>query len=206
MTTTLDATRGTRAAATNARPDPLALHRRHRRGGRRRRRRHPRPRGRQERRRARHDVRRPDQDDDRAGHLLHDRAGHRLGTQGRHRRQGRRAGVRLLPGDVHVRAGDRPRRRQPASTPAAACTCRRAPRARAPNWPRRRTSPAACWTSSRASSRTTLFSSLTAGSVLQALFVALLVGFALQAMGTRGRADPARHRAPAEAGVQGARR
>ena len=32
----------------------------------------------------------------------------------------------------------------------------------------------------------TLFSSLTAGSVLQALFVALLVGFALQAMGTAG--------------------
>lgn len=33
---------------------------------------------------------------------------------------------------------------------------------------------------------TTLFSSLTAGSVLQALFVALLVGFALQAMGSAG--------------------
>src|ERR1700704_6963255 len=33
---------------------------------------------------------------------------------------------------------------------------------------------------------TTLFSSLTAGNVLQALFVALLVGFALQAMGTAG--------------------
>ena len=32
----------------------------------------------------------------------------------------------------------------------------------------------------------TLFSSLTAGSVLQALFVALLVGFALQGMGTAG--------------------
>ncbi|GAA2000010.1 cation:dicarboxylase symporter family transporter [Nakamurella flavida] len=33
---------------------------------------------------------------------------------------------------------------------------------------------------------TTLFSSLTDGSVLQALFVALLVGFAVQAMGSRG--------------------
>lgn len=32
----------------------------------------------------------------------------------------------------------------------------------------------------------TLFSSLTSGSVLQALFIALLVGFALQAMGTAG--------------------
>src|SRR6478672_1649003 len=32
----------------------------------------------------------------------------------------------------------------------------------------------------------TLFSSLTGGNVLQALFVALLVGFALQAMGTSG--------------------
>ena len=33
---------------------------------------------------------------------------------------------------------------------------------------------------------TTLFSSLTEGNVLQALFVALLVGFALQAMGSAG--------------------
>ena len=33
---------------------------------------------------------------------------------------------------------------------------------------------------------TTLFSALTAGNVLQALFVALLVGFAIQAMGSRG--------------------
>jgi aerobic C4-dicarboxylate transport protein len=33
---------------------------------------------------------------------------------------------------------------------------------------------------------TTLFSSLTVGSVLQALFVALLVGFAVQAMGAKG--------------------
>jgi aerobic C4-dicarboxylate transport protein len=33
---------------------------------------------------------------------------------------------------------------------------------------------------------TTLFSSLTAGSVLQALFVALIVGFAVQAMGSKG--------------------
>src|SRR6476469_2518716 len=33
---------------------------------------------------------------------------------------------------------------------------------------------------------TTLFSSLTAGSVLQALFVALIVGFAVQAMGAKG--------------------
>ena len=51
---------------------------------------------------------------------------------------------------------------------------------------------------------TSLFSSLTEGNVLQALFVALLVGFALQGMGSCGRAGPARHRAPAEAGVQGA--
>ena len=43
---------------------------------------------------------------------------------------------------------------------------------------------------------TSLFSSLTEGNVLQALFVALLVGFALQAHGHRRRADPARHRAP----------
>ena len=33
---------------------------------------------------------------------------------------------------------------------------------------------------------TTLFSALTAGSVLQALFVALIVGFAVQAMGSKG--------------------
>ena len=100
-------------AAAPPRPHPLALHRRHRRGVRRRRCRHPGTRGRQERRRAGHDVRRPDQDDDRAGHLLHDRAGHWLGAQSRHGRQGRRALVRLLPGDVDVRARDRPRRRQP---------------------------------------------------------------------------------------------
>ena len=48
---------------------------------------------------------------------------------------------------------------------------------------------------------TTLFSSLTSGNVLQALFVALLVGFAIQAMAHSGRAAAARHRAAAEAGV-----
>ena len=50
---------------------------------------------------------------------------------------------------------------------------------------------------------TSLFSSLTSGEVLQTLLVALLVGFALQAMGTRRQADPARRRLPAAAGVPG---
>ena len=42
---------------------------------------------------------------------------------------------------------------------------------------------AARWNSSKTSSPTTLLSSLTAGNVLQTLFVALLVGFGIQAMG-----------------------
>ena len=48
---------------------------------------------------------------------------------------------------------------------------------------------------------TTLFSSLTEGNVLQALFVALLVGFAIQAMGSAGVPMHSRHRAAAEARV-----
>ena len=47
------------------------------------------------------------------GHLLHHRAGHRLDRQGGHGRQGRRPGPGLLHGHVHLRAGHRPRGRQP---------------------------------------------------------------------------------------------
>ncbi len=72
--------------------------------------------------------------------------------------------------------GDRPASSATCCTRAAACTCRTAPRARAPSSPRRPTNPAVCWTSSRASSRPRCSPSLTEGTVLQALFVALLVG------------------------------
>ena len=152
-------------------------------------------RGRQGRRRARHDVRQPDQDDDRAGHLLHDRAGHRLGAQGRQRRQGRRPGAGLLPGDVD-------RSRWPSAWWSATCIH--------PGSGLHLSESAAGKGAELAEKAhesgglmdfilhiipTTLFSALTEGNVLQALFVALLVGFALQAMGKPGRADPARHRA-----------
>ena len=138
-----------------------------------------------------------------ARHLLHDRAGHRLGARGRHRRQGRRSGVRLLPGDVDGRAGDRPGRRQPAQPGQRPATLGERVAARAPSWPRPAHEAGGLMDFVQHIIPTSLLSSLTEGNVLQALFVALLVGFALQAMGTRGRADPARHRAPAEAGVQG---
>ena len=52
------------------------------------------------------------------GHLLHPRAGGRVRAQRRQRRQGRRPGPGLLPGDVDLRPGDRPGRRQhPAPGP-----------------------------------------------------------------------------------------
>ena len=51
---------------------------------------------------------------------------------------------------------------------------------------------------------TTLFSALTEGEVLQTLLVALLVGFAVQAMGRSGQAGPPRRRAPPARGVPGA--
>ena len=197
---------GIRAAgsAAPARPHALALHRRHRRGARRRRRRPPRPRGRQERRRARHDVRRADQDDDRAGDLLHDRARHRVGAQGRHRRQGRRPGVRLLPRDVDVRARDRPGRRQPHP-----------PRQRhAPVGDRRGQGRRA----GREGARVRWPDGLRPGhhsrhAVLGADGRQCAAGAFRRAArrvraagdGQRGGAGPARHRAPAEAGVQGPR-
>ena len=53
---------------------------------------------------------------------------------------------------------------------------------------------------------TTLLSALTDGSVLQALLVALLVGFAIQAHGPGRRAAAARRRPPAEAGLPDPRR
>ena len=127
---------------------------------------------------ARHGVRRADQDDDLAGHLLHDRAGHRLGPQGRPGRQGRRPRARLLPGDVHVRAGDRPARRQHHPARARACTsptlAGTAPLPQA---------KAGGGLPARASSRPRCSRRSSASNVLPTLFVALLVGFALQAMG-----------------------
>ncbi len=48
---------------------------------------------------------------------------------------------------------------------------------------------------------TTIVSAFTQGEVLQTLLIALLCGFALQAMGNAGLADPARHRAHPAAGL-----
>ena len=99
--------------AQGARQVPLSVHRGHRR-------RHPRrpgradvPRVRQVPEAPRRRVHQTHQDDDRPGHLLHHRAGHRFDRQGGHGRQGRRPGAGLLHGDVHLRAGHRPRGRQP---------------------------------------------------------------------------------------------
>ena len=83
---------------------------------------------------ARHRLRQPDQDDDRAGHLLHDRAGHRIGPQGLPGRQGRRHRPGLLPDHVDAR----PRRSAwwsaTSSTRARVCTS-------PPRSPRRRPTP-----------------------------------------------------------------
>ena len=113
MSATIVTRRGSTGRRRPQEPDPLPLRRRHRRG-----RRSASPSGcvapdvRRRAQAARPGVRRADQDDDPAGHLLHDRARRRLGGQRRPGRQGRRAGARLLPHHVDVRAGDRPGRRQ----------------------------------------------------------------------------------------------
>ena len=142
-----------------------------------------------------------DQDDDRAGHLLHDRAGHRLGAQGRDRRQGRRPGLRLLPGHVDVRARDRPRRRQPDpprqrhAPDGDRCgqgrrTRREGARVRRPAGLRSGHHPGHAVLVADRRQRA-------AGAVRRAARRLRAAGH-----GHRGRADPARHRAPAEAGLQ----
>ena len=193
----------TAGSTGQAGPHPLPLHRGDRRRGPRG---HHRPRLPGLRRRAevdRYDVRRADQDDDPAGHLLHARARRRLGAQRRQRRQGRRPRAGLLPDDVHRRARHRACSSATSSTPARACTSPTTSPGSARSRPR------------RAHGSTTdfiigivpdsLLSSLTSGEVLQTLLVALLVGFALQAMGRAGRADPARHRPPPAPGLPGPR-
>ncbi len=135
---------------------------------------------------ARHRLRRPDQDDDPAGHLLHDRARRRLGAPGRQGRQGRRSGARLLPGDVDGRARHRPGRRQPDQARRRVCDLDDAARQRRPGAGRGRARqhrrlPA------RHHPDHDAVSALTSGEVLQTLLVALLVGFALQAMGSAGK-------------------
>ena len=141
------------------------------------------PRGGQGPQAARHRLRRPDQDDDRAGDLLHDRARHRLGPQGL---PGGKVGgialayfltmstlaltVGLLVGNV-IHPGEGLRiTAEVAGKGAGAVTAEKLTTAEfllhiIP---------------------TTLFSALTTEVVLQTLFVALLVGFALQAMGKSG--------------------
>ena len=148
---------------------------------------------------ARHGVRRADQDDDPAGHLLHDRARRRLGAQRRPGRQGRRPRARLLHVDVDGRAGHRPGRRQhpaPGLRPAPRPT-----RSPAPARPR----------PPRAHGSTTDF---LLGIIpdLDVLLADLRRGAADPAGRAAGRlraagdgplrrADPARRRAPAAAGL-----
>ena len=86
--------------------------------------------------------------------------------------------------DVDGRAGHRPGRRQhPAPRLGPAPDRRRSPaRRRGPG----RRAPAPRRTSCSGIIPTSLFSALTSGEVLQTLLVALLVGFALQAMGRAG--------------------
>lgn len=93
-------------------PHPLAVYRGCRRGGARCGRRHAVAGIRQVGGCARRDIRQSHQDDDQPGDLLHHRAGHRIGTQGRKCGTSGRIGVRVLPGDVDGRTGDRTRCRQ----------------------------------------------------------------------------------------------
>ena len=104
-------------------------------------------------------------------------------AQRRPGRQGRRPRAGLLPGDVDRRAGDRPGRRQPAAPGLGPAPDRRVAERR-----RRagRRAPARTTDFLLGIIPTSLFSALTSGEVLQTLLVALLVGFALQAMGRSG--------------------
>ncbi len=124
-------------------------------------------------------FRRADQDDDRADHLLHDRGRGGVHRKGGHRRQDRGAGAAVLHDHVHLRARDRTRRRQHHP-------------------PRRGTGHGLLhYDAVEAEAKTTqefilgiipttFFSAFTGESVLQVLFIALLVGFALQGLGDRG--------------------
>ena len=175
-------------------PHPLSLHRRDHRGGAGHRRGPGRPRVRRRAQAARHRLCEPDQDDDLADHLLHDRAGHRLGTQGRQGRRGRRSRARLLRGDVDWSRSASAWSSATSWSPATGLHPDRRGQGRGPGpglAPRPRTPTEFLL----GIIPTTLVSAFTEGEVLQTLLVALLVGFALQAMGSAGRAGAARRRA-----------
>ncbi len=129
-------------------------------------------------------VRGSDQDDDRAGDLLHARTGHRRRPPGGQGGPHRRTGARLLPDDVHHRPGHRPDRREPHPP---GCEPRPRPRA-VPPAPRPPRPPRQHGTTEFLLGiiPTSLASAFTEGVVLQTLLVALLTGFALQAMGRQG--------------------
>ena len=164
----------------------LSLYGRHRRSGRWDRGRAGRPRGRSGAEAARHRLRQPDQDDDQPDHLLHHRARRRLG-HARPPRSARSAAWRSA-----TSSSCRPSRWPSAwssatwSTPARACSSptssARPAEAEAAEGGESDTA-----TSCSGIIPTTLVSAFTEGQVLQTLLVALLVGFALQAMGKRAQ-------------------
>ena len=118
-------------------------------------------------------------------HLLHDRARYRVDPAGGEGRQGRRAGVALLHRHVDGRPDHRAARRQP---PSAGC----GPASPTPPGPR---AQAAAGGEHQTTTEfllgiipTTLVSPLVGELVLQTLFVALLIGFAVQGLGQSGQA------------------
>ena len=137
-------------------------------------------------RRARHAVRQPDQDDDRPGHLLH-RSCSGIGSVRKAASVGKVGGLALayflvmstVALAIGLVVGN-------LISPGTGLNIASDPAARVPSWPVRLHASGGTMEFISDIIPTSLFSSLTEGNVLQALFVALLVGFALQAMGARG--------------------
>ena len=130
----------------------------------------------------RHQLRQPHQDDDLARHLLHHCARHRVGPQGRQRRPRGRPRPRLLRHPVDVRAGHRPGGRQP-DPPGTGLDIHTTYKAAA--GPEGEGGLVGFVTSIIP---TTLVSPLVGESAPSTLFVALLIGFAVQALGSTGEA------------------
>ena len=131
-------------------------------------------------------LRQADQDGDRADHLLHRRVGHRAHPGRQEGRPGRRQGADLFRGRLDLRARDRPPRRQLVAARARASA--------APRPTPRRSRP----TPSRPSAEEavdfvlhiipdSVVGAFAQGDILQVLLFSILFGFALMALGERGR-------------------